>query len=366
MNPAGARRDRRPAAHLNPLGQRRNKEHVMANAPKRTGSPALKLCLTAGLLLLLGACAARQPAPEAPGRPAAPPAAEAPALGGRMTADAREYPWSALGRVNLAGQGFCTGVLIGPRQVLTQARCLYAARENRWFQARELHFIAAYQKDSFLADSKIADFAVAPGFSPQGGTSLANLTNNWALVTLQEPIGGRTGWLGLEWDSSTLKAAADRGEAAYLRAGYRSDWPHAVSLHFGCAAPQGGLVNPCEATPTELALPTFVVSSGELRVLADFYLHSASQGGSLATLTATPIRNNRLGRAQAPARDSLIGRQPTATAAQLLAVLGYDVSGGKLGEAAAAFRRDNALPPGEAIDFTLLATLVNAAARSGR
>ena len=336
----------------------------MPSAPTQAAATSLKRALTAGLLLLLAACAARQPAPETSARPAAPAAAEAPALGGRMIADAQEYPWSALGRVNLAGQGFCTGVLIGPRQVLTQARCLYAARENRWFQAQELHFIAAYQKDRFLADSKIADFTVAPGFSPQGGTSLANLTNNWALVTLQEPIGGRTGWLGLEWDNAALKAAADRGEAAYLRAGYRTDWPHAVSLHFGCGGPGGGLVRLCEPTPTELALPPFVLASGELRVLADFYLHSAGQGDTLAQLTVSPISNNRLGHAQPPAGDSQIGRQPTATAAQLLAALGYDVSAGNLGKAAAAFRRDNGLPPGEAVDIALLAALVNAASRS--
>ncbi len=338
----------------------------MPKAPKQSAGRPQKCALAVGLLLLLCACAAQQPSPEAPTRPAAPPTAEAPALSGRMIADAHEYPWSALGRVNLAGQGFCTGVLIGPRQVLTQARCLYAARENRWFQAQELHFIAAYQKDRFLADSRIADFTVAQGFNPQGGTSLANLTNNWALVTLQEPIGGRTGWLGLEWDNGALKAAAERGEAAYLRAGYRSDWPHAVSLHFGCNERASSLVRLCEATPSELALPPFVMSAGELRVLADFYLHSAAQGSALARLTATPISNNRMGRAQPPARDGVIGRQPTATTARLLAALGYDVSAGKLGKAVAAFRRDNGLPPGEEMDITLLAALVNAAARSGR
>ncbi|HEY9550147.1 MAG TPA: trypsin-like serine protease, partial [Kiloniellaceae bacterium] len=136
-----------------------------------------------------------------------------------MTADAQEYPWSALGRLNLAGQGFCTGVLVGPAQVLTQARCLYSGREGRWFHPLELHFIAAYQSDSFLADSKIAGFTVAPGFNPLAGSSLANLTSNWALVTLQQPVGEETGWLGLQWDSAALQAAQRRGEAATLRAG---------------------------------------------------------------------------------------------------------------------------------------------------
>src|SRR3546814_6347467 len=90
----------------------------------------------------------------------------------------------------------------------TQARCLYAEREGRWFQPLELHVIAGYQRDSFLADSEIADFTVSPGFNPRAGISLANLTSNWALLTLREPIGARTGWLGLEWDNARLQAAA--------------------------------------------------------------------------------------------------------------------------------------------------------------
>src|SRR3546814_19171785 len=103
---------------------------------------------------------------------------------------------------------------VGPAQVLTQARCLYSGREGRWFHPLELHFIAAYQSDSFLADSKIAGFTVAPGFNPLAGSSLANLTSNWALVTLQQPIGEETGWLGLQWASAAFTAAPPRGPAA--------------------------------------------------------------------------------------------------------------------------------------------------------
>jgi protease YdgD len=341
----------------------------MSNVRKPAALGPQKLALAAALLLLLEACAAPAPSPPRPTpkqEPAPPPAAAAPALGGRLLADAQEYPWSALGRVNLAGQGFCTGVLIGPRQVLTQARCLYAEREGRWFKPFELHVVAAYQRDSFLADSKVADFAAAPGFNPQAGSSLANLASNWALITLQEPIGQRTGWLGLQWDSAGLQAASRAGTAAYLRAGYRYDRPHAVSLHFGCSEAADSAARLCQATPAELSLPPFVITDGELRVLADFYATTPSQGSALARLSGAAISGGRLGTAQPPSRDGLAGRQPTATAAQLLAALGYDIAGGDIGGAAAAFRRDNGLPAGEAIDLPLLAALLNAAWRSGR
>lgn len=339
----------------------------MRQHPGNAVVSALKLAAGAGLLLLLQACGTPQPPREAPpaepavGAPAEP---ARPSLAGRMTADAQEYPWSALGRVNLAGQGFCTGILIGPAQVLTQARCLYAGREGRWFRPQELHFIAAYQKDSYLADSKVAGFTVAPGFNPQGGVSLSNLTNNWALVTLQQPIGRQTGWLGLEWDNGALQAAARDGRAAYLRAGYRSDWPHAVSLHFGCAE-TAGAVRLCEATPAELSLPAFVAASGDLRVLADFFAATPDQGRALANLAAAPLDGNRLGGAQPPAGGSRIGRQPTATVSQLLEALGYPVAGGDIAAAADAFRRDRGLPAGGPADIALLTALLTAAQRGG-
>ncbi|MGF1593519.1 MAG: trypsin-like serine peptidase [Kiloniellaceae bacterium] len=330
--------------------------------------PSVQLAVAAGLLVLLQACAQpqQQPGAQPPASLAPDTAPQAASLGGRMIADAREYPWSALGRVNLAGTGFCTGVVIGPQHVLTQARCLYAAREGRWWQPQELHFIAAYQRDSYLADSKIADFSVAPGFNPRAGTSLSNITNNWALVTLQQPLGNATGWLGLEWDSARLQQAARGVGTAYLRAGYRADWPHAVSLHFGCDESEAGLVRLCEATPSELALPTFVATDGELRVLADFYISTPAEGDNLARLTGNAIGGARLGRTQAPAGQSQVRGQPTATATDLLASLGYEVSGGRLGAAAAAFRRDRDLPPGEGIDLALLAALVSAAQAGGR
>src|SRR5690606_22222288 len=226
---------------------------------------------------------------------------------------AQEYPWSALGRVNLAGQGFCTGVLVAPQRVLTQARCLYSEREARWFRPFELHFVAAYQRDSYLADSAVSDFTVAPGFNPQAGTSLANLASNWALVALQQPVGQRTGWLGLTWDSKELEAAAAVARGAYLRAGYRSDRPHAVSLHFGCREDAAAAVQLCAATPSELVLPRFVVVGKELRVLADFYAATPGQAGALTRLTGTTGGMQP----QLPARGSAVSAAPSATAAAL-------------------------------------------------
>ncbi|WP_417452427.1 trypsin-like serine peptidase [Kiloniella sp.] len=139
--------------------------------------------------------------------------------------EAREYPWSTLGRLNVAGRHFCNGTMVGVRQLLAPASCLYDLVEGRWFQPREMVFIAGYQRDDSTISSVVKNYQTAQGFTP-ANKSLKSLLNNWALVELDNPLGNYTGWAGV-----TNQTHPDD---LIIEAGYRRGWEHIQALFPFC------------------------------------------------------------------------------------------------------------------------------------
>jgi hypothetical protein len=147
------------------------------------------------------------------------------------------WPWSAIGRINVAGQVFCTGVLVAPRVVLTAAQCavvgfLRGQQETLYktLSPSRLVFRAGFEQNHDLGNSEAISVYISPNYNPLDSREKA-APNDWAVLVLKVPLAVRP----LRVRSISFETVQSLSDKQLIsQAGYGWDRPYGLSLFRPC------------------------------------------------------------------------------------------------------------------------------------
>ena len=98
------------------------------------------------------------------------------------------YGWEAIGRVDIRGGGFCTGVLIAPDLVLTAAHCLVEKRTMKPIDPARLEFRSGYSGGASVAERSALQTVVHPQYTDKASKGYDSAHTDIGLIKLAQTI----------------------------------------------------------------------------------------------------------------------------------------------------------------------------------